>query len=255
VHKDLLVLVVPEVGRYAIRGGTSITIDPEDETPEKNVRLFLLGSAFGALLHQRGLLPLHANAIEIGGEAVAFMGESGAGKSTLAAWFHDHGYRVIADDVCVVRFNDQGKPVVSPGLRRLRLWQSALLATGRETSDYARSYLGDEQFDKYDVPLPLDSGPSTGLSLQAVYLLKRGESFRISRLSGLGATDAVFANTYRGAYLVAAQTAPMHWAHSVNLVRTTPIYECERVWDSGKLEEQATALVKHVHASRGSNRF
>ena len=60
----------------------------------------------GAALHQRGILPLHANAVEIDHRAVAFMGASGAGKSTLAAWFHDQGYPILADDVCVIRADD-----------------------------------------------------------------------------------------------------------------------------------------------------
>src|SRR5690242_18684681 len=70
-----LVLVVPKVGRYRIQSGSSITVETHPGVPDRNVRLFLLGSAFGALLHQRGMLPLHANAIEIGGKAIAFMGE------------------------------------------------------------------------------------------------------------------------------------------------------------------------------------
>ena len=111
VAGDALVLVVPEVARYAIRGGSSIVVEPETaDVPETNVRLFLLGSAFGALLHQRGLLPLHANAVEIDGSAVAFMGASGSGKSTLAMWLCDQGFRILADDVCVVRFDAKWTP-------------------------------------------------------------------------------------------------------------------------------------------------
>ncbi len=76
-----LVFVAEDVARYRIAAGRTIVVERLPNSPARNVRLFLLGSAFGALLHQRGLLPLHANAVEIGGKAVAFMGESGAGKS------------------------------------------------------------------------------------------------------------------------------------------------------------------------------
>src|SRR5215213_168075 len=103
-----LLLTVADAGRFLISQGRTIRVEALNGVDPRNVRLFLLGSAFGALLHQRGLLPLHANAIEVDGTAVAFMGASGAGKSTLAAWFHDRGYRIIADDVCVVRFDDRG---------------------------------------------------------------------------------------------------------------------------------------------------
>src|SRR3954464_14861332 len=88
-------LAVAKVGRYFIREGREIVIEPAEGASERNLRLFLLGSAFGALLHRRGPLPLHANAIDLGRRAVAFSGHSGAGKSTIAAWFHDRGYPVL----------------------------------------------------------------------------------------------------------------------------------------------------------------
>ena len=95
-----------------MRDGNQIVIDAAPDATDRNVRLFLLGSALGALLHQRGLLPLHANAIDLGGGAVAFSGHSGAGKSTIAAWFHDRGHRILADDVCVVGFDQSGRALV-----------------------------------------------------------------------------------------------------------------------------------------------
>src|SRR4051812_25201168 len=146
-----LVLTIPDVARYRIEGGREIVVDSGPEVPERNVRLYLLGSAFGALLHQRGLLPLHANAIEVEGKAVAFMGASGSGKSTLAAWFHDRAHRIVADDVCVLRFDELGGAMAQPGLPRLRLWDEALEATGRNAADFSRSYVGDESYNKFDV--------------------------------------------------------------------------------------------------------
>jgi len=82
---DGALLVVEDVARYLIKDGAQIVVEPRPGTPLANVRLFLLGSAMGMLIHQRGLLPLHGNSIEIDGCAFAFVGQSGAGKSTLAA--------------------------------------------------------------------------------------------------------------------------------------------------------------------------
>src|SRR5688572_28600481 len=55
--EDGVLIAIPEVGRYAITGGSQIIIDREPDAPHANVRLYLLGSAMGVLLHQRGLLP------------------------------------------------------------------------------------------------------------------------------------------------------------------------------------------------------
>jgi hypothetical protein len=118
-------LNVHDVARYRIRDGREITVEPEPDSTQRNVRLFLLGSAIGVLCHQRGLLPLHANAIVANGSAVAFVGGSGAGKSTLAAHFSRAGYQVLCDDICVVSCDESGRPFAWPGLPRLKLWQEA----------------------------------------------------------------------------------------------------------------------------------
>jgi hypothetical protein len=252
-HDGALIFVEPEVGRYRITGGTDIVVEANPSVPERNVRLFLLGSAFGALLHQRGLLPLHANAVEIDGKAVAFMGESGAGKSTLAAWFHDRGHRVIADDVCVVRFGPDERAFAVPGLPRLRLWAQALEATGRSAADYARSYVGEVEYDKYDVPIGSTAPLAREVELAAVYLLAAAEAFSIEPLRGVAAVEAVFANTYRGAFISAADGHLSHWAASMRLVRTVPIFRLEREWDLGRLGQQSSRIVDEVrHHLSGS---
>lgn len=148
------------------------------------MRLFLLGSAFGALLHQRGLLPLHANAVEIDGRAFAFMGPSGAGKSTLAAWFHRQGDSVIADDVCVVGFGGDGRSFAAPGLPRLRLWAEALELMGGDSANYDRSYVGNDALtEKFDVPMGEVATARSNIELGALYLLNRGDEFSIAGLA------------------------------------------------------------------------
>lgn len=65
------------VARFAVVGGQEIVVEAWPDAPTRNVRLYLLGSAMGLLLHQRGLLPLHANAVEVDGGAVAVLGHPG----------------------------------------------------------------------------------------------------------------------------------------------------------------------------------
>lgn len=240
------VLTIDGIARYAIADGASIIVDREADVPEVNIRLYLLGSAMGVLLHQRGLLPLHANAVEIDGKAFAFMGASGSGKSTLAAWFHDHGYRIIADDVCAVRFDQQDRPIVTPGLPRLRLWKEALEGTGRQPSQFSRSYAGDETWDKYDVPLPHDRAVRTGTELAGVYLLGSGDNFAIHPLRDLKAAEAVFENTYRGAYLSSAGNAQSHWESCLRLVRRVAIFKLSRPWGLARVPRDMAEIVANA---------
>jgi len=196
------------------------------------------------LLHQRGLLPLHANAVEIGGRAFAFMGRSGAGKSTLAAAFHDRGHRVIADDVCVIRFDDEGRAFACPGIPRLRLWEEALTATGRTSGSYQPSYAGDESFRKFDVPIDWDPRDALTLPLAAIYWLAEGERIAVRKLEGSEAAEAIFANTYRGGFVRSAGDPLVHWSMSLNLILGTPVYELSRPWGLARFAEDLPQIVR-----------
>jgi hypothetical protein len=242
---------VPDIARYAVLGGRRIVVDSADGANARNVRLYLLGSAMGLLLHQRGVLPLHANAVEIDGQAFAFMGPSGAGKSTLAAWFHDRGLRIVADDVCAVHFDAHSRPWVSQGLPRLRLWKSALEATGRSGEQFERSYAGDERWDKFDVPLAQSDCDGEALPLAGVYALSSADDFSIEALDGVAAAEAIFANTYRGHYIDGAEQARNHWQSSLKLISATPIFSAARLWGFEEFDGQATRILDHARHLAG----
>jgi hypothetical protein len=242
---DTLLLTIAKVGRYRIAGGREIIVDPYPGVPDRNLRLFLLGSAFGALLHQRGILPLHANAVDLGGRAVAFMGESGAGKSTLAAWFHDQGCEIIADDVCAVVFREGDHPFALPGLPRLRLWRDSLEETGRDFRRYALSYDSEEEdFEKFDVPIEMTAREPVPIA--ALYLLRAGEEFSLQQLTPLKAAEAVFDHTYRGAFVGPANAAQAHWSSAVKLVRSTPVFELTRPRVLSALQEYCARIRDHA---------
>ena len=250
---DSVLLNIPNVARYLIEDGAAITVDPVTGVDDRNVRLYLLGSAFGLLLHQRGLLPLHANCVEIAGTAIAFMGRSGSGKSTLASWFYDQGFRVLSDDVCVVDFGSGGQPCVRPGIARLRLWRDALTATGRTASEHEPSFIGDGAPDKFDVSLAQMASADTSLPLAAVYVLDRGETQQIRPIAGSAAVDAVFANTYRGDYIETVGSSRDHWAATVKLVQHVPIFHADRRWGLPDLDEQSAALLRHAKDVAGGS--
>ncbi len=245
-----LMLAVAGIGRYRVRDGREIVVEPAPEASGRNVRLFLLGSAFGALLHQRGLLPLHANAVEVEGRAIAFLGPSGAGKSTLAGWFHRRGLRVLADDVCVVGFGEGGEPFVQGGLPRLRLWRDALERDGRSPGNFELSYDGA---DKYDVPTGEDPllGP---LPLAQLYLLARAEEGAepsIGPVTGAAAAAVLMANTYRAGFVRLLGATERHLRDCAALAERAPLFRAERRWGTDRFEAEARRLEAHARAILG----
>lgn len=129
-------LDVDGVARYLARHGREIVVEPAGGDPAE-VATFLLGSVFGACLQQRGIVTLHASAIETEAGAVLFAGGSGMGKSTLVAALVDRGFRMLADDVTGVVLDSDELPVALEAFPAIRLWADAVGVLSWE--DRARS--------------------------------------------------------------------------------------------------------------------
>lgn len=63
---------------------------------------FLTGPILGFVLRLRGVVALHACAVEVDGRAIVLAGEAAAGKSTTAVTFARLGYRVLTEDVAAL---------------------------------------------------------------------------------------------------------------------------------------------------------
>ena len=60
------------------------------------------GTARLLLAQLSGAIGLHASAVDVGGQAIVFVGRSGQGKSTLAAAFVARGAKLLADDAVLL---------------------------------------------------------------------------------------------------------------------------------------------------------
>lgn len=245
---DMVLLTVSGTARYLVRGGREIVVDPAPDGSERNVRLFLLGSALGILSHRRGLLPLHANAVVADGGAYAFGGHSGAGKSTLAAHFARKGYEVLCDDVCAISFAEDGTPLAWPGLPRLKLWGDAAAAFGHDSGSLDRAIEG---LDKYHVPLA-KAGALQAVPFRRLYLLSRTEADEkpaISRLHGQRAMAVAMEHTYRNSYLGPMGLAAQHFRLCAELMRRAEVYEARRDWGYEVFAREAEQFERHIRAA------
>ncbi|MCA9901294.1 MAG: hypothetical protein KC433_24075 [Anaerolineales bacterium] len=157
----------PNVGRYLIQNGQTVVIHPDEGVAEDEIRQFVLGSVAALVLHQRGILPLHASGICTNRGAVLFMGHSGFGKSTLLATFLARGYPMLTDDLAAIKISEAQPPLVYPGYPQLKLWADSAEKLNQPTEGFYR-LLPD--FDKFSIPVntPLQKDP---LPLHAIYLL------------------------------------------------------------------------------------
>jgi hypothetical protein len=117
---------VPQVARFLVVDGCEVVVDLHEASSTADAAPFLLGTAFGVLLHQRGQLVLHAATVSYRGRGLALCGVTGAGKSTLAAALCRAGCDFVGDDVAAVRFDEDGAPTILPDGRQHRLWMDAV---------------------------------------------------------------------------------------------------------------------------------
>lgn len=247
VGLDDYLLEVREVARYRVRKGREIVIEPFPGSSERRIKVFLLGTVFGALCHQRGLLPLHASAIALGDRCIAFAGPSGAGKSTLATFLGDRGYPIVSDDICVVGLDGQGLPVAWSGLSRLKLWRDAVEALGRDPRDFDAIFEGVE---KYQLS-PERPMPRRPLKLARLYVLSEArlpQQEGISRLARSLAFDAIIGSTYRPRLLAPMGQARAHFALCAAIVKHASIHAVYRRWGFDSFSAEVEKLERHFIA-------
>lgn len=231
---------------YSVRDGRQIIVMVEPGAPPEMVRLYLLGSVFGALLLQRGYLVLHGNAIRIGNACLVCVGASGAGKSTLAAALLKRGFDVLADDV--VAINGGGCAV--PSFPRVKLWQDAADQLSYSTSGLARIA---PDMDKYNVPIA-HHDPDLRIPIRWVYLLssENVDAVRIERIVGMRRFQMLRDNTYRGEYLHGEMEAG-HLQQCGRLASQVCLRKLVRPRNGVPLDLLVDRLLEDIGADQGSS--
>jgi hypothetical protein len=236
-------------GRFLVRAGEEIVIDPAPSSDADELRAYLLGTVFGVLFHQRGMTPLHASAIDVADGCVAFVGASRAGKSTLVAALIQRGHEVIADDVCFLDLDNSGNVQVWPGIARIRLWEEAICALGCNGPGIEREMHG---YNKYFVPVRPLRNPFERRRLHRVYQLHPSSDgvIKVIRLHGLAAVEVLMQNVYRLGLAETLGYKPRVFGVCAAAARSVPVFQFSRPKDFKALEESIEFLEDHLVGER-----
>jgi hypothetical protein len=186
-----LLFEVPRVARYLVRDGKTIDVTVASGADRAAARLFLEGSARGALILQRGELPLAAaSLIAPNWKCVAICCPSVVGKSTLAAELCRRGWLLVADDITRISWNGS-MAIAWPSHDRLKLWRDACEMVGVNADELQHVRKG---LEKYFLPAKATTSPA---ALSLTVRLRVAPQTGVDELSLMDRVELFRESTFR----------------------------------------------------------
>lgn len=168
-----------------------LTCHIRPRTQMSTVRHLLLDQVLPAISSGEHGSGLHASAVVVGGDAVAFAGKTGLGKSTLAASFAAAGFPALTDDCLIVK-EEGGQFLAVPAYSSLRLWKDSANALGGDLGRRHRvaAYSQKIRVNGSTSKIPFRGDPAP---LRCVYLLETRAARREVLIETLSERDAFIA--------------------------------------------------------------
>ncbi len=210
VNQHEFTLDAEGVAWYYARNGNYIEICPYEGFDKNTLELYLNGSVYGVILHQRMLLPLHGSSIIYNKEGIMLCGESGAGKSSLTAAFCLNGASFLTDDISPVSVKN-GQPIILTLSDRIKLWDDTLLQLNLQKEGLEKI---DSDAEKFYFPMEgskLDQYPLSRIFILEIHDASttefeeikgaekltsiRNEIYRLEYLQGMPQNESAFFKT------------------------------------------------------------
>lgn len=230
--------------------GSAVEVERTAGIPLGDLLQFVQSAGMATVLQLRGVLLLHACAVEVDGRAVLVMGAAGAGKSTTAAAFVRHGLALLTDDISAIEAGNGGL-LVHPGLPRLRLLPDTARLMGWDPGELPLVYGTPLLGDKRHVELTVDGGSfcAEPRRIAAIFMLgpRNREGPRHRTLAPSEALAALRANGYRDWLLDRAQQAD-RFPLIARLAAEVPVYSISTADDHAALPRLIDSMLGLVSA-------
>ena len=222
---------VKSLGAFWVRAGREIRVALDRTADQGLVTLYLLGTAMGLALFQRGALVLHGASLAHRERATLFLGPSGAGKSTLAARLGQAGFPILGDDTAALWSEPESEEqFLHPAGTSFKLWRDALEAAGFEANELASVGNRIEKFYLAN-PRRAEERPHALEEIIILGTLEPGEEPRIERLSLLEAVSEICANAYRPQFVEVFGGIEEQFRRVTQLAGRVPVSRLLRPWN------------------------
>jgi len=235
--------------RFLVEEGERVSFERETGFPSHLLTLYLTNPVLAVVLQQRGLLPLHASAIQADGGGIAFAGGSGTGKSSLAAWFAALGHVVLSDDICPIDCSSQ--PVIAGGWPELKISERVaqqLFPPRTPTLPLDRDERGRRR-----LRLAVSAPPP--MRLLSIYVLRANAGqgdIQIQLLESPSALRALLHQSYRPQPLTGMGLRVWQFATCASIASSVPVYAVTIPPGIAHLGKVGARLKEHIAGSKGS---
>ena len=213
--------------------------------PLESFQTYLLGQVLSFAMVRQGVEPLHSTVIVRDGKAVAFLGDCGYGKSTLAGAFLQSGFRLLTDDMLVIKERNGGF-LAYPGPPRIKLFPE--IAEELLTEEVVGTPMNPDT-TKLIIPLSAKDVVQSPTPLQLFYALQPPDihngNVTIERLSQSQALLAFIQNTFN-TIIRTPERLTQQFNFATKLAATLPVkslsYPRELAW----LPKVVDAVLKDI---------
>ena len=189
---------VEGVGWFYAANGNYISLVLNPKATKANIELYLNGSTYGAILHQRKIMPLHGSCFVHNKKGIMLCGDSGAGKSSLTAAFVLDGSEFLTDDVTPILFTEN-KAFIWTLSDRIKLWEDSLLQLAQKKDGLHQI---DPETEKFY--FPMETYKDSKFPLDQIFLIEPYDALAIKfeEIKGYEKVLALRKEIYRLEYLL-----------------------------------------------------
>ena len=204
----------------------------------------MLSQGISAILHQRGSLLLHSNAVSYNGKAVLFAGNSGAGKSTISAEFIKNGFDLISDDICVMIPDENKEYKLETGLGELKLWQDSMAIL--KEKNYLQEKIRPE-LEKFRILLNQNNDDKI-YDILRIYNINTNSlrPFEINHTKDIQKIRILKNITYRKNLVGMIGDSVKHFFHITNLAKQVDIRNINRPREKSDSSELFNLIIKDL---------
>jgi hypothetical protein len=240
-------LYIKGVAKYYVTCGSRIIVEPEEQSDIEEVKVYILGSCFGALLAQRGVVAIHGGSIVIDGQGIVITGQMGAGKSTLTSAFRNEGHLFLGDDVSALGKNKENRLIIHPTYPQAKLCRDAMEKMGYDTN---RFRVTDSERDKFAIPVR-NSFYGYPVILNGIYEInvEDVDSVELTEVSGTEKLSLILKNIYRVEISNALGFTPEYFKSCIEIAQKIPVYRIVRPKEGFTVDNQINLIKSTIKES------